>query len=100
MKLFPMDYRLFVNNFSEVLASKTFGQCIHTNILSEVTIDILVLFYSTSYFPDVTRRANLREPATLHRSPILTKLVCWLTTIGSKPIEKKVDKVTTVQQLS
>ena len=35
------------------------------------------------------QRGNLRESATLHRSPILTKLVCWLTTIGSKPIEKR-----------
>lgn len=42
----------------------------------------------TSYNPDVISLANLREPATLQRSPMLTKLVYGPILNASKP-EKK-----------
>ena len=39
----------------------------------------------TSNFPAVIKRANRLDPATLHLSPILTKLVSWLILIPSRP---------------
>ena len=39
----------------------------------------------TSNFPDVMSLQNLLDPATLHRSPMFTKLVYWFTFIGSSP---------------
>ena len=57
-----------LNNFSEVFTSKTFGQCIHTNILSEVTIDVFVLLYSTSYFPSCDKTS--KSTGTSHVAPL------------------------------
>lgn len=41
--------------------------------------------FLTSYLPSLINRKNLREPATLQRSPILTKLVSFPMRKGSNP---------------
>lgn len=47
-----------------------------------------VYFCYTSKFPAMISLANLREPATLQRSPMLTKLVYGPTRYGSRPASK------------
>ena len=41
---------------------------------------------ASSYCPAAIRRANLREPATLVRSPMLVKLFCGSTVTTSNPL--------------
>ncbi len=46
---------------------------------------------ASSYFFSWIRRKNLREPATLHRSPIFTKLIPGVSTNSSRP-ERRINR--------
>ena len=45
----------------------------------------LAIANASSYLSSLIKRKNFLEPATLHRSPILTKLVYFPILNGSKP---------------
>ena len=87
---------LWVTVYTQLLGKKSESSCnilhvdlvhLHFHALFE-TMFLILTGIHTSYFPEVIKRQNLLDPATLHRSPILTKLVWMFTFIGSRPIIK------------
>jgi hypothetical protein len=56
-----------------------------SNICAPFSTCSLAICSASSYLLSLIRRKNFLDPATLHRSPILTKFVSFLTLNGSKP---------------